>query len=352
MVYDKEALKSALEQVRPGLANKELVEQSTSFVFMNARVVTFNDEISVSCPLPGWEIEGAVKAETLYKFLGKATGKEIEIEADEGEMRLKAGRSRIGLAFQTEIRLPLDEVDEIGQWHLLPDDFKEAVNFVRFSVAKDFSKPLLTGINIRDTGIVEGGCGTRATRFEMKKVMPVGTFLIPGDSAAEMLKYDVKEISLTERWVHFKTKDGTVFSSFLFAEEYPSESFSRVMQLDNFVEISFPAELTDVLNRAGAVFEKSGPSGKQDASIELKKKKNRIFVQAASEDGTEWFKEWVKCPKETADSDDFTVLINPHFLLDILKRSNAAKIEVESRIKFEGENWEHVAALQRLQREM
>ena len=48
----KAELIKALEAVRPGLANKEMIEQSTSFAFMKDRVVTYNDEISISYPKP------------------------------------------------------------------------------------------------------------------------------------------------------------------------------------------------------------------------------------------------------------------------------------------------------------
>ena len=67
MKVNKEKLRQALEIVRPGLANKEVIEQATSFAFMDGRVVTYNDEISISHPVEGIEIEGAVKADQLYQ---------------------------------------------------------------------------------------------------------------------------------------------------------------------------------------------------------------------------------------------------------------------------------------------
>jgi hypothetical protein len=67
----KTDLIKALEAVKPGLANKEMIEQSTSFAFMEDRVVTYNDEISISHPLKGIPIVGAIKADELYAFLSK-----------------------------------------------------------------------------------------------------------------------------------------------------------------------------------------------------------------------------------------------------------------------------------------
>ena len=71
MKINKVELQEALEKVKPGLASRELIEQSTSFAFMGDRVVTYNDEISISHPVKNLDVTGAVKAQTLYAFLNK-----------------------------------------------------------------------------------------------------------------------------------------------------------------------------------------------------------------------------------------------------------------------------------------
>ena len=48
MKINRLILQKALETVKPGLANKEMIEQATSFAFMKDKVVTYNDEISIS----------------------------------------------------------------------------------------------------------------------------------------------------------------------------------------------------------------------------------------------------------------------------------------------------------------
>ena len=61
-------LKEALETVKPGLASKEIIEQSTSFAFMGDKVVTYNNKISMSHPVKGLDITGAVKADEMYQL--------------------------------------------------------------------------------------------------------------------------------------------------------------------------------------------------------------------------------------------------------------------------------------------
>ena len=93
----KQDLLTALETVKPGLASKEMIEQSTSFAFMNDRVVTYNDEISLSHPVKDLEIEGAIQAEQLYKLLNKLKKDEIEVEIKGNELLLKSGNTEAGL---------------------------------------------------------------------------------------------------------------------------------------------------------------------------------------------------------------------------------------------------------------
>ncbi|NMA23687.1 MAG: hypothetical protein GX938_09320, partial [Spirochaetales bacterium] len=100
MKINKTELQKALEKVKPGLSNKELVEQSTSFAFMGGRIVTYNDEISISHPVKDLNVTGAVKAQSLYAFLSKIKRDEIILEWEENQVVIKAGRSKAGLVLE------------------------------------------------------------------------------------------------------------------------------------------------------------------------------------------------------------------------------------------------------------
>ena len=51
MKINKQQFIEALELVKPGLAAKEIIEQSTSFVFRAGQVITYNDEVAVHAPV-------------------------------------------------------------------------------------------------------------------------------------------------------------------------------------------------------------------------------------------------------------------------------------------------------------
>ena len=333
MKINRTELQNALEKVRPGLANKEVIEQSTSFAFMDGRVVTYNDEISISHPVTGLDIKGAVKAQELYQFLGKLSKDEIHVKAEENQIRIKAGKATAGLTLQQEIRLPIEEVGEIEDWYQLPDKFIEALQFCAPSCSKNMAQPVLTCINACGDGRIESSDGYRVTRYDLSESLPINTSLIPARSVNELVKYDIQQVSEGQGWVHFKTGDGTVFSCRVFEDNYPD--IENILTFEG-TEVGLPDGMADALKR-GQIFAKGefGLDAMIDVSIEAKK----MTISAQQDYG--WFQEEVAVEH---DSDPLHFRTNPVFLCEMLEKTNHC-IVGKDRIKFKGNEWIHVIAL-------
>lgn len=333
MKVNRAELQNALEKVRPGLANREVIEQSTSFAFVGGRVVTYNDEISISHPVTGLDIRGAVKAQELYQFLGKLDKDEIHVKASENEVVIKAGKAKAGLVLQQEVRLPIEEVGEIGDWHDLPDKFTEALRFCVPSCSKNMAQPVLTCVNMRGDGRIESSDGYRVTRYDLPESLPVNTALIPARSVGELVKYDIKQISEGQGWVHFKTGDGTVFSCRVFEDNYPD--IENILAFEG-TEVGLPTGMAEALKR-GQIFAKGefGMDAMIDVSIGVKK----MTVSAQQDYG--WFQEDVAVKH---DGDPLHFRTNPVFLCEMLEKTNHCVVG-QDRIKFKGDEWIHVIAL-------
>ena len=183
----KQDLLKALETVKPGLATKEMIEQSTSFAFTNGRVTTYNDEISLSHPVPDLQIEGVVQAEELYQLLNRLKKDDVEISTKDNEIRITSGRTKAGLTLQEEITLPLEEIGETGKWKPLPEDFLHYVKLAMGACSRDMSRPVLTCVHVNEK-IVEGSDSFRIMKCELEEEVPAKTFLLPANSAAEVVK--------------------------------------------------------------------------------------------------------------------------------------------------------------------
>lgn len=333
MKIDRQELLDALEIVKPGLANKEIIEQSTSFAFMEGRIVTFNDEISISHPVSGLNITGAVKAEEFYGILNKLKKEEITIVLKENELILKSGSSKAGLVLQAEISLPLDEIEEINKWGRLPANFVEALKFTVHATSRDMSRPILTCVHINKDGFVEASDSNRVALFELIKEMPVDTFLIPSHTVLEIIKMAPTKVAKSPNWIHFKTKKGTIISCRIFVDSFPDTK--EILKVQG-VQIEFPKIVQEVLDRA-SVFAKREQSLDENVTISLEDH----FMNIESKSDFGWFKERIKIE---FDLIPISFNITPNLLMDILNKTHTCIIS-DTMIKFEASLWQYVIAL-------
>ena len=335
MKIRKEELQQALSIVKPGLAGKELIEQTTSFAFIGGCVITYNDEISIQHPVPSLkDLTGAVYADELYKILSKLKGDEIELSFSDSEILLESGRTKAGMTLQTEIKLPLtQEIKEKGKWFSLPTKFTEYLQFAISSCSKDQSQLILTCIHVDESGIVEASDGYRLTRCTLGEEMPVETFLLPASSAVEVIRINPTEISYGKGWIHFKTPENTILSCRIVEDVYPNTTHLLKVEGERLI---LPSSLGEALDRAN-VFAKREHTIQETVEIELLK--NRLKVGSRSETG--WFEEQLNIKY---DRPSISFLITPYLLKGVLNETDGC-IYNETRLKFEGEGWVYITML-------
>jgi len=334
MQINKKELQEALDIVKPGLASKEMIAQSTSFAFMNGCVVTYNDEISISHPIKDLELQGAIEAQHLYPFLSKIKSDTLNAEIVGNEIILKSGKSKAGLTLQSEIKLPLQSIFEEKTWYPLPDDFAKLVSFTTSSASHDMSKPILTCVHVHESGFVEASDSVRITKGTFGTEMPVETFLLPATSADVMVKLSPKEIAKGDSWVHFRTEEGTTLSCRIYnRDNFPNTEHLFVLK---GVDLKLPKASKAMLEKA-MIFAKREHSSQEVINLELSE--GVMVMKSRSESG--WFEEPTPIRYQGKEI-DFS--ISPHLLKEILNESLACTL-AKDRIKFEGANWVYIAML-------
>jgi len=237
-----------MEAVRPGLQEgKTLIDQAECFVFMDGEVITFNDEVSVSCPCDFIDIEGSVRAKEMHAYLKRISDEFITLEQTTDQLRVKAGRKDSGFAFEAEVRLPVDAIPmpEDDEWHTLPKDFCEALTFVSFSIGKDYSNLVLTNAYIHDK-CVDASDNMRMTRRLLGKKVPV-PFFVPIRQLKTLVGYNPVEYAVVGDWVHFANDFGVIFSVLQVKGSFPD--IGKYFETDG-TEIKVPAEITEGAERA------------------------------------------------------------------------------------------------------
>jgi len=333
---DRAELYEALKLVKPGLANRELIEQATSFLLLDGKVMTYNDEISVSHPVESLAgFRGAVSAYELYNLLDQIKRDTIVIEQTENEIRISAGKTiEAGLSFESEIKLPVEDLTRDKEWRELPDGFKDALETAVYSCSKDVSQPALTGVHIDGT-LIESSDNVRLSQVRLSEEVPFSPLLIPWTSVEDLIGYDLKEIGKDDKegWVHFRTAAGTTISCRLIEARYPDTS--RIADVQG-TEIELPRRLIDVLQRA-KVFAKREHLLDEEVEVELSDK--QMTIKGHSEAG--WFREKIRLKY---DGKPASFSVHPRFLNDICERTNVCVLS-DNRMKFSNDNWLHIIAL-------
>jgi len=338
MKIQKAVLQHALEKVSPGLANKEIIEQSTHFAFIKDRVVTFNGEISVSCIVPGLDLEGAVSAKPLHQILAKIKKDEVDITITDEELLVSGGRAKAGLPILAEVRLPIkEEIGAMGKWKPMPLGLQEAMQACRFSASKDMSFATLTCVHVvKEGSLVESCDRSRLTRCTFEGVLPIGDFLIPAESVEALKAYSTASISVGDGWVHFMSEDkAVVFSCRIYNEQYPD--LGKAMEMPEQIDIEFPPALMEILERASVFTAKSEKNTQPFVEIALSQK--RIKIRAKGDAG--WFEEEVNARYV---GEPLTFTVNPDFLKEMLPKATQCAIGSQ-KLRFAGDNWEHIISM-------
>lgn len=339
MKINRKELLGILDIVSPGVSNKESnIEQATTFAFFKDRVVTYNDEISISHPIEGMEgLEGAIEAKILYPLLSKITDETIELTRNKNsEIIIRAGRMRSGLVLQKDIDLPIDEeIGEIEDWFDAPENLIEALSFVVFAAGKGLDSPILSGVHVSSKGFVEASDGYRIARHDLVGELGINTFVIPSSNISSLAHMGkITHIAEGMGWVHFKTEEETIFSSRVFEEKFPNTTSWTKMDGKKLV---LPESIDDVLNRA-MVFASRKSFLDEEILFSLEKGKFSIIAEC----DVAWFEEEVDAEYEGGEN--FSIRIAPAFLKDILKKTSACWIGT-SKIKFNGTGWEYMSLL-------
>lgn len=201
-----EAVKKCLPGVETGTA---LIEGTDTLVFTKGALHSYNDSIHVSVVLPDSELEGVVKAKEFSKLVAKLNGEVVTIELIDSKWTLTCGA--------TEVELPLYS-DNITQhlntlnlanlkWAPLSTDFQEGLKLTKIGGnTNPVRGAFIQGKKLYSTDTI------RINEYTLDVELP--PFWIDDPAVGELLKIgSLADFAVGTAWVHFRTKDNTIFSA-------------------------------------------------------------------------------------------------------------------------------------------
>lgn len=320
MRVNREQLLKVLESVAPGLASREILEQSSCFVFHKGRVVTFNDAVACSRASP-LNIQGAVKAKPLLDLLSKLDEDELDIEVKESELIVHGARRKAGIRMEAQVMLPIESVDVPDTWRKLDPDFSDAIDKIASCASSEESQFVLTCVHIHPDWM-EACDRFQIARYPMKTGVEK-SILVKAASLRRIVGYDMTEVSETVSWIHFKNPSDLVISCRRYLDDY--KEVGKYLTKDGTEPVTLPGNLEDVVSRS-EVFSIDNATGN---NLIISLRENQAMIRG--EGTTGWYRE----AKEIKYSGPpVTFLIAPKLLLEVAKRSTDVRIG-EKRIFFD-----------------
>ncbi len=332
MRVKRENLLHKLQQVSPGLASREIVEQSASFVFKDGRIFTFNDEILCSAAYD-CDLTGAVHAAPLVTLLSKLAEDEVDIQIKEGELTINGKRSRSGIRMNQEVLLPIDSVDAPTGWKELHTEFSDALEVVQGSASKDDLHFNLTCIHL-SSNHVEACDGYQMTRYNLKTGLEKDC-LIKRDSAKSLVGLGFTKVSEGKNWIHFKA-DGLEISCRRWVQDY--------IDLDELMafkgrKTTLPGGLAEAVEKA-EIFSSDNASENQ---VLVQMKDGRLRLKGEGAHG--WYEERRKIEY---DGESISFMIPPKLLTEITRRTNECEV-TDERLKIDAGKFTFVACLSKVE---
>ncbi len=330
MRVEREKLLQELESVQPGLSQKEIVEQSSCFIFQDGKVMTFNDEIFCKRPTCT-KLTGAVSAAPLIALLQKLPNDEIELEARESSLLIKANNRRASIRMEKEILLPVATVDIPKGWKPIQEDFAEAVDMASQCASEDASNFAICCIHITPK-YLEATDNFQLTRYKL----PTGVLenvLVKQSSIKHIVQLGMSEFCETESWMHFRNKQsGLIFSCRRWIEEFPDMGEFLKVQGDPLI---MPKGISDCVDKA-EIFSAADPD-KNEVQVEIGP--GKMQLKGHGPDG--WYKE---AKKLQYSGKKLVFYIGPKLLVQVSNKANECIIS-NDRLKIDGGKFSYVVSL-------
>ncbi len=329
---NREKFLQTLQSIAPGVAPREIIEQSTCAIFRKGRVSTFNDEVCCRGPsgLPP-ELTGAVKAQPIIDMLTKLTEDEITVDQTDGKLTVVGKGQGADFLLEKEIVLPISSVERPTEWTKLPGEFCDAVSLVGSCASTERNSEYDTDCLHVAKGWVECTDRIQACRWTMKTVFPESVHVRQG-SIKHIAQLGMTSFNVGQSWVHFKNPAGMVLSCRRYLDvKYPD--LEEVLEVKGKT-IQLPKKLPEACEKA-QVFSKTGELDR----VMVEMGRGKMTLSGHGPQGRYW-----KRFKLAWDGEPISFMTSPDILSELVNKHNDFVISA-SRLYVKGPSFVYVCSL-------
>lgn len=342
MIIQVKDLLNALNQVKPALAQKELVPEMTSYIFDGEMVSTYDDQISISFPFET-EFPFSVKGTDFHSIISKLNpDKPVTITKDENEVKVKQGGRVAKFAQNDEKALEpyLDSLFEAmnAEFDELPKDFVTGLSMCYPCASGDASTGILACVLITGRRIISSD-RIRIGMFELDSDID-SQIIIKASAAQKLVHFDVTHYHISDSWVHFMCENNSVFSARLIEPEDDFPDFEYLIKetAKSKTKVPLPEKIKNIIDFTSIMSEDEVYYKKAHFTV----KEDKINIRCESK-GRGSASASIKL-KKAVSKKVLKFTINPTFLLYAVGLTKTLKF-TEDKVLLQAGNFNYLLAL-------
>lgn len=309
---NRNEFKEILEFLKPGYQKKSICEYSRNVFFLDDRIFTFNGRILIQKELKTGLDSVAVDFAKLFDFIAKSKAKEIELDAKEESLVIKAGKATLELFLNLQKEQFSDRLKKINMKDQMkkivnPAEFKRGLSLCKYSVRKDIYSPV--GNIFVDNNRIVSTDGKRLSVYEIENHMD--QFFIPFDVIPVLEKYDFEGYLIEDDLIHFFADDFVFSFSNPGKVNYPS--YQKVLEIseDRDTNITFAEDIKTNIDLTTILEQDTFVS-----SVKVEIEDNNCRITSSGQGGK------LNIETEAKSTENLTFFINPVFFLSVLDLTN------------------------------
>lgn len=286
------------------------VVTGSNVYFTGKKMVLYSGDVYIDKPMQT-DFKGGVDAALLEDVAEKYGNNEIEIARVENEIILRRKRSVSKLVVNDNPTFPEISFNEETEWRKVPVDFSTLIEQACSLTANNFTEPVKTSIHINGR-VMEASDGLHFGIFRMKGHIP-DDFFIRKDFVKILSKFEPSEYRLSDSWICFRNgKEYFLALRKITIADYPNlaELFENSK---GKIEIELPDKIISSLERAKLFLRNEVEF---DKYIKLEAKDGKIIISTETKSGS--YRDKISAAEDL----EFSVLINPGYLVEMLFHTN------------------------------
>jgi len=315
MKISKENLSNIIQKVMPAVEKKGIVEEMSHLAFDGAYVLTYNDKIAISYPLPeDFQLQCSVVATDFLSAVKAIRTKDVELEQLEDGLVVRGGKTVTLLPFFDEKKIAelhdsLDIPSIEDKFIDLPENFIDAIRTCKFSASDNVDHPKGMYAVAMLGDCVFATNGYQATLYP---VVGVGTGFIKKPFVDAIVNFAPVAAVFTKSWLFFMNNDNAILScrSLLLADKFPKD-LEKV-----FFDFEKGFKFKEVIDDELTSLETFGEGDdKSDKTIIVTISKGKAILTGKSVRG----EMTVECEIEGYEGEEVQFSINPNYLKECIK---------------------------------